>query len=113
MTCTNTLAGSLREKVAFLLDDLALLDRMRNSFTSVHAAGHKPPVRRASLPSSWRRPPTSGTIGRDFWVLARDDRLQVSDTRRLRRFHQILDEEYQCIRHNPAGPPNPALGIPY
>jgi hypothetical protein len=48
----------------------------------------------------------SGTIGREFWVLARKDRLSTSDTRRLRRFHTIIDDEYQRVRDRPAIPPS-------
>lgn len=47
----------------------------------------------------------SGTIGREFWVLAREDRLSTSDTRRLRRFHAIVEEEYRRVRDSPAIPP--------
>lgn len=36
-----------------------------------------------------------GRVGREFWVSAREIRLSTSETRRARRFHQILDEEYQ------------------
>jgi hypothetical protein len=37
----------------------------------------------------------SGAPGRRFWEGAREARASVADTRRLRRFHEILDEEYQ------------------
>lgn len=47
----------------------------------------------------------AGTIGRDFWTLAREDRLTTSETRRIHRFHQILDAEYQASLATPAIPP--------
>lgn len=51
----------------------------------------------------------AGTIGRDFWTHARDDRLSTSETRRIHRFHQILDAEYQKSLATPAiPPPDPA-----
>jgi hypothetical protein len=39
----------------------------------------------------------SGEVGRTFWRNSRDSRLSTSANRRERRFHQILDEEYQRI----------------
>ncbi|GAA2417362.1 hypothetical protein GCM10010191_29930 [Actinomadura vinacea] len=36
----------------------------------------------------------SGSPGRAFWEAARDVRIRTSDTRRARRFHLILEEEY-------------------
>jgi uncharacterized membrane protein len=37
----------------------------------------------------------SGEVGRTFWRNSRENRLSTSANRRERRFHQILDEEYQ------------------
>jgi uncharacterized membrane protein len=37
----------------------------------------------------------SGEVGRTFWRNSRESRLSTSANRRERRFHQILDEEYQ------------------
>jgi len=48
--------------------------------------------------------------GRRFWSAAREARLAVSDTRRLRRFHRILDEEYR--KAEAAGPPEPPAVAP-
>lgn len=39
----------------------------------------------------------SGEVGRTFWQNSRESRLSTSANRRERRFHQILDEEYQRI----------------
>ena len=39
----------------------------------------------------------SGEVGRTFWRNSRESRLSTSANRRERRFHQILDEEYQRI----------------
>lgn len=36
-----------------------------------------------------------GRVGRDYWRSARELRLSTSAGRRNRRFHEILDEEYQ------------------
>jgi hypothetical protein len=36
-----------------------------------------------------------GQVGRDYWRSAREARLATSDGRIKRRFHEILDEEYQ------------------
>lgn len=36
-----------------------------------------------------------GPIGRKFWRTARDVRISTSETKAARRFHEILDEEYQ------------------
>jgi hypothetical protein len=47
----------------------------------------------------------AGTIGREFWRVAREDRLSTSENRRIRRFHLILDEEYQASLATPAIPP--------
>lgn len=38
-----------------------------------------------------------GQVGRDFWREARTGRLSTSANRRERRFHQVLDEEYQKV----------------
>ncbi|HUY48838.1 MAG TPA: DUF6082 family protein [Streptosporangiaceae bacterium] len=38
-----------------------------------------------------------GQAGQDFWRSARENRLTTSANRRERRFHEILDEEYQRI----------------
>jgi Family of unknown function (DUF6082) len=47
----------------------------------------------------------SGTIGRNFWKVARTDRLNTSETKRTRRFHEIIDEEYHNLLKTPAAPP--------
>jgi hypothetical protein len=39
-----------------------------------------------------------GQVGRNYWQSARHARLSTSATRRERRFHEILDEEYQRAR---------------
>jgi uncharacterized membrane protein len=44
----------------------------------------------------------SGEIGQRFWSEARDLRLRTASTRRDRRFHEILDEEYQRALASPA-----------
>lgn len=44
----------------------------------------------------------SGRPGRAYWGEARQTRISTSETKRARRFHQILDEEY---RRAPAPPP--------
>jgi hypothetical protein len=49
----------------------------------------------------------SGEAGQRFWAEGRELRLRVVGSRRERRFHQILDEEYQHARHDPARPPAP------
>jgi hypothetical protein len=46
----------------------------------------------------------SARPGRTFWQQARAIRLATSDNKRARRFHKILDEEYQRA---PAPPPEP------
>lgn len=38
-----------------------------------------------------------GEVGRTFWRNSRESRLSTSANRRERRFHQVLDEEYQRI----------------
>ncbi|GAA4624554.1 hypothetical protein GCM10023196_025160 [Actinoallomurus vinaceus] len=47
----------------------------------------------------------SGTIGRDFWTLARRARLDTSESKLNRRFHEIIDEEYRRLLNTPAMPP--------
>ena len=44
-----------------------------------------------------------GKVGRAFWESARDIRIATSETKRARRFHQILDEEYRCASVTPPG----------
>jgi uncharacterized membrane protein len=39
----------------------------------------------------------SGEVGRTFWRNSRESRLSTSANRHERRFHQILDEEYQRV----------------
>lgn len=39
----------------------------------------------------------SGRVGREYWRSAREGRISTSANRRERRFHQILDEEYQKV----------------
>lgn len=39
-----------------------------------------------------------GRVGRDYWRTARKSRLSTSAGRRERRFHEILDEEYNRAR---------------
>jgi hypothetical protein len=46
-----------------------------------------------------------GEVGRRFWRNARETRIATSSTRRERRFHQILDEEYRIAEAQ--GPPIP------
>ncbi|MBC6465289.1 DUF6082 family protein [Actinomadura alba] len=48
-----------------------------------------------------------GRVGRAFWESAREVRLATSETRRARRFHQILDEEYRQAPESPS--PNDSL----
>ncbi|GIH92163.1 DUF6082 family protein [Planobispora siamensis] len=50
----------------------------------------------------------SGPAGRRYWRNVRDLRLESASTRRERRFHQILDEEF-ARAPEPPGPP-PASG---
>jgi Family of unknown function (DUF6082) len=50
-----------------------------------------------------------GEVGRKFWIVARDTWVEISDSRRLRRFVQVVDEEYQ--KAVAAGPPAPADSI--
>lgn len=47
----------------------------------------------------------SGTIGRDFWSLVRQARLDTSETKLNRRFHEIIDDQYQRLLATPAIPP--------
>ncbi len=50
----------------------------------------------------------SGTIGRDFWALAREARLSTSESKLIRRFHEIIDEQYEGLLNTPAvSPPEP------
>ncbi|XVQ08550.1 DUF6082 family protein [Spirillospora sp. CA-255316] len=49
----------------------------------------------------------SGRPGRAFWEAARDVRGRTSGTRRARRFHQILDEEYRRAAVPPPEEPAP------
>jgi len=53
----------------------------------------------------------SGTIGRDFWSLARQARLDTSESKLHRRFHEIIDDQYQRLLATPAMPP-PEPGEP-
>lgn len=53
----------------------------------------------------------SGTIGRDFWSLARRARLDTSESKLNRRFHEIIDEEYQRLQNTPAIPPPEPGGL--
>ncbi|MCO6008293.1 DUF6082 family protein [Actinoallomurus purpureus] len=39
-----------------------------------------------------------GRVGRDHWKSAREARLSTSANSRERRFHEILDEEYERAR---------------
>jgi hypothetical protein len=48
----------------------------------------------------------SGEIGQRFWSDARNLRLQAVSTRRERRFHEILDEEYKRALESPAVVPS-------
>ena len=47
----------------------------------------------------------SGTIGREFWALARQARLDTSEGKLNRRFHEIIDDEYRRLLMTPAIPP--------
>jgi hypothetical protein len=47
----------------------------------------------------------TGEVGRRFWVNARETRIATSGTRRERRFHRIIDEEFRAAEAN--GPPIP------
>lgn len=47
----------------------------------------------------------SGTIGREFWHIARQARLDTSESKLSRRFHELSDEEYQRLLKTPAIPP--------
>ncbi|WP_433177405.1 DUF6082 family protein [Actinoallomurus sp. CA-150999] len=50
----------------------------------------------------------SGAIGRDFWALAHRARLDTSESKLNRRFHEIIDKEYQRLLSTPAiSPPEP------
>ncbi|MEV4252498.1 DUF6082 family protein [Spirillospora sp. NPDC049652] len=49
----------------------------------------------------------SGEPGQRFWAEGRELRLRAVNGRRERRFHQILDEEYQHARRDPARPHAP------
>ncbi|MFI0483108.1 DUF6082 family protein [Actinomadura sp. 9N215] len=46
-----------------------------------------------------------GEGGRRFWIVAREHRISTSATRRERRFHQIVDDEYRAAEEQ--GPPRP------
>ncbi|MGP4027011.1 DUF6082 family protein [Actinomadura sp. 3N407] len=46
-----------------------------------------------------------GEGGRRFWTTAREARITTSSTRRERRFHQIVDDEYRVAEQQ--GPPRP------
>jgi hypothetical protein len=39
----------------------------------------------------------SGRVGRRYWRKVRDKRLATSETRRARRFHHIIDEEFHAL----------------
>jgi hypothetical protein len=47
-----------------------------------------------------------GAAGRRFWSAARDVRIATSETKTARRFHEILDEEYQRALAAPAEEPS-------
>ncbi|HXA62394.1 MAG TPA: DUF6082 family protein, partial [Streptosporangiaceae bacterium] len=47
-----------------------------------------------------------GAVGRLYWESARKVRLATSETRRARRFHQLLDEEYKKAPFVPTKPPS-------
>jgi hypothetical protein len=49
----------------------------------------------------------SGEVGARFWTEGREMRLRSVSTRRERRFHEILDQEYQHALEEPAQPPDP------
>jgi MYXO-CTERM domain-containing protein len=49
----------------------------------------------------------SGEVGQRFWVEVRDLRVNTASTRRERRFHEILEEEYQHALTSPAVAPTP------
>src|SRR2546430_1625022 len=44
-----------------------------------------------------------GQVGRQYWEAAREVRLSTSANRAERRFHHVLDEEYQRARQERAG----------
>lgn len=50
-----------------------------------------------------------GQVGRDYWRDSREARLSTSANRRERRFHQIIDDEYQKVirSHRDVVPPGP------
>jgi hypothetical protein len=50
----------------------------------------------------------SGEVGARFWAEGREMRLRSVGSRRERRFHEILDEEYRHALEEPAQPPPPA-----
>ncbi|GII76858.1 hypothetical protein Sru01_18400 [Sphaerisporangium rufum] len=52
----------------------------------------------------------SGPAGRRYWAKVRDLRINSTSTRRERRFHEILDEEYHRAGTSPAPSPAPVLG---
>ncbi|WP_344938996.1 DUF6082 family protein [Sphaerisporangium flaviroseum] len=49
----------------------------------------------------------SGPAGRRYWANVRDLRINSTSTRRERRFHEILDEEYHRAGPSPPLPPRP------
>ncbi|MFW5416782.1 hypothetical protein J0910_09190 [Nocardiopsis sp. CNT-189] len=49
----------------------------------------------------------AGRVGWDFWSEAREVRISTAGTRRSRRFHAILDEEFAGHPHRPAAPAPP------
>jgi hypothetical protein len=49
----------------------------------------------------------SGEAGERFWPEVRDLRVSTASTRRERRFHEILDEEYQHALTSPVVAPTP------
>ncbi|GIH98527.1 DUF6082 family protein [Planobispora takensis] len=52
----------------------------------------------------------SGPAGRRYWGNVRDLRLDSTSTRRERRFHQILDEEFAKAPEPPGPPPSSGSG---
>ncbi|GGS47925.1 hypothetical protein GCM10010156_03360 [Planobispora rosea] len=47
----------------------------------------------------------SGPAGRRYWTNVRDLRVTSTSTRRERRFHRILDEEFRATGETPPSPP--------